>query len=201
MRIAFVGNASLSRDFGAEIDRSDIVIRFNLCRNYAAGGGVKADVLALSNTGKTGRRFGRLSTLRRIPCLTPVKQVWLTRNRAIYDARKAAAFFLDRGRRIANTDYAPRIVKKLGPREIVIFGADIQTALDDKLRKFGAAAGTMPSVGMLAIEYVLDKMASGATEIVLYGFTHQGIAEHAWDSERRLVDSYIEAGLIARVEV
>jgi hypothetical protein len=198
MRISIVGNAPLTRDCGNEIDRSDFVVRFNMCRNYGDNGGTRIDALVFSNTGKTGRRFASDQVLRGIAGFDAAKQIWLTRNRAIYDARRRHYFWLHLSRRLANTDFSARIIEKMGAREIVIFGADLQNALDGKLHRLGASAGTMPSAGMMAVEYVLEKMNGPNAEIVLYGFTHRGIKEHPWESERGLIEAYIAEGKIRR---
>jgi hypothetical protein len=198
MRISIVGNAPLACNCSDEIDRSDFVVRFNMCRNYGERGGTRLDALVFTNTGKTGRRFATDAILAKISGFAAAGEIWLTRNRAIYHARRRRYFLLHLSRRLANTDFSDRIIEKMGSREIVIFGADLQNALDARLRELGAAAGTMPSAGMLAVEYVLRKRGGAGADVVLYGFSHQGIKEHPWESERRLIEAYISEGKLRR---
>lgn len=198
MHIAIVGNAPLASDCSGAIDAADFVVRFNMCNNYGSGGGTRTDALVFSNTGKTGRRFADPAVLARIGGFPGADQIWLTRNRAIYDARKARYCRLHLSRRLANTDFAPQILAQTGAKQVVIFGAGIETGLDAKLKDLGAPAHTMPSAGMLAIEYVLQTMAAPETPVMLYGFTHRGIAEHHWESEKLLTEAYIRAGRLCR---
>ena len=199
MRIAIVGNGPLERDRSAEIGASDLVIRFNMCENFGRNTGTRADVLALSNTGKTGRRFGTQKVLDRIPAFPAASQIWLPRNPGVYSARKAKIPFYDRAGRLGNTDFGPDILRRAAHRRVVVFDAALNDGLAAKMQQCGGSPDDMPSTGLLVIEYVLEQMKlPQAREVVLYGFSHTGNSWHAWDTERRLIEQYVSAGRVAR---
>lgn len=198
MRIAIVGNAPFVQDCSAPIDDSDFVVRFNKCGNYGRGSGTKADALALVNTGGPGKELAQARTLAQIPCFASVRKIWLPRNHGLYEGRKRAYSWLHRKRRIANTDYAPRMIALMGTREVLMFDADVQIELDAALRQLGAQARTVPSTGMLVIAYVLKTMAQPGDAVVLYGFTHQGFVSHNWDCERQRIERWIAEGRLIR---
>ena len=200
MRVAIVANSVFQRDCGREIDRSDIVIRFNRCECFAANSGRKTTVLAFCNTGKSGLFFTQRHILNAIPGFADVKTVWLPRNPAVYAVKKAVLPFFNHSKRVGMTDHSAEIIHQMGGREVVIFDAAIHLALETKLRHLGAGPDILPSTGLLAIEYVLERIAAKRDEILLFGFSHQGIRAHDWNCEHSLIDQYVKQGLLCRAD-
>jgi hypothetical protein len=197
MRIAVVANSVFPRDYSREIDESDVVVRFNRCESMTGNSGRKTTVLVLCNTGKSGLFFTQKHILDAIPCFADVRKIWLPRNPGVYAARKSGFRLFDRSQRVGCTDHSARIAAMMGKRGIAIFDSEIHEAVEAKL---GAKDGSMPSTGILTIEFLLSRVVRAGDEIALYGFSHRGIRAHDWNCEKLLIDRYAEAGRLRRAD-
>lgn len=198
MRIAIVGNAKLESDQNALVDASGLVVRFNRCESLdGALAGKRTDVLALTNTGETGKRFA--ADLPTLLARIGASQVWLIRAPGYYRELASRYSIFDGKKRQNFTEHTALLARAAGHRQVVIFDAPLQRELDRKLAaRNPETASYMPSSGMVVIEHVLHRVTRPEDTVVILGFGHNGVFKHPWDAERQLVDEYVAAGKLTR---
>ncbi len=201
MRIAIVGNAKLGSDQSALVDASELVVRFNRCESLAGGlSGNRTDVLALTNTGETGKRFADGGYLAGLLARIGASEVWLIRAPGYYRELAKRHSIFDGRKRQNFTEHTALLARAVKDQQIVIFDAPLQRELDRKLAaRDPETAGFMPSSGMLAIEHVLHRLARTGDEVVVLGFGHDGAFKHPWSAEKQLVDEYVQQGKLRRM--
>lgn len=166
-RIAVVGNGPVRAEDGPAIDAHDLVVRFNSCGNYGVSGW-RCDVLALCNSGQTGRRFAAGRAWNRLAAAI-AKELWLMSPKGCED------------------DYSEHIIPRMAGRPYWSAEPELCDETRGILKQFAASATTHPSSGMIVLAHLRQFMPITVT---LFGFTHEGRGNHPWDAERRLVDQW-----------
>jgi hypothetical protein len=198
MRLILVGSADVGLDHGAFVDSCDLVIRFNLCQNWNVNTGTRTDVLCVSNTGPPAREMYRRRQLAALPGIGAVREVWFCRPRR---SRLESLLLGWRGHPEL-VEYGARIVAAngLSRKRVQYVDKRFYRAVWGKLLSTGETRACMPSSGMLAVERVLSQGRFGGYEKYLVGFTHQGWNGHPWGLEKRMIEGYVCAGLMKRLD-
>jgi hypothetical protein len=194
-----VGNGEIPEGASDMIDAADLVVRFNECGSFGAGGR-RTDVVAVCNTGRPARSMLSSSEWRRKQAVRAASEIWSVR-----DPRKFAALraplavshpelddFCD-----DYTDKFEAFAEETGKRHLVIDQA-IHEAVDVALQAHDPPPYVVPSSGLVVIAEVMA--ARPEDDIVIAGFGHAGWDGHPFATEKRLVDSYLAAGRLRRVD-
>ncbi len=196
-----VGNGEIQQGLAAAIDAADVVVRFNDCRSYGAGG-TKTDVIAVCSTGRPA-----LSMLGggRWKASSPVRQaneIWCTRDPLRFEAMRAALTVSHPDLEDFCDDYSAgfKAFADATERRMVQLSAAVHAGTDERLKVAGASAYVVPSSGLLVIEAVLDEAERSGDSVAIAGFGHQGWEWHPFAAEKRLVDGYVAAGRLKRLE-
>jgi hypothetical protein len=195
--IMIVGNGEIAEGASDIIDAGDLVVRFNECGSFGAGGR-RTDVVAVCNTGRPAKSMLSSAEWRGKEAVRAATEIWSVR-----DPRKFAALraplalshpelddFCD-----DYTDEFAAFAVEAGKRRVVIDRA-IHDAVDAALRVHQPAPYVVPSSGLIVIAEVMTSRPDD--DIVLAGFGHVGWDGHPFAAERKLVDAYVEAGRLRR---
>jgi hypothetical protein len=167
--IAVVGNGPIAPELGVAIDRHDIVLRFNDCRSYGAGGH-RTDILVIAN-GTSFLAFNTNGTMRR-ECVGSARLFWLAIPQSV-----------------VRREYTDMILHRyVGSRPWQHFTETEWRDAMTAIRKAGAPEGCKPSTGLLALWHLRTNYPS--TRAILFGFSHSGVERHAWNAERAIVDGW-----------
>jgi len=186
MEIAVIGNG-LVYAHRKEIDRCDVVVRFNLAPQCGQAG-TRTDLLCLVNWSWPGKLFAE----------EPASINSLAQSRAsafvLMTEPSEIPSLLDICDPGTPGDFSPQILDKIvRGRPVAYVSADIRNTVEAELRTNGAPPNCLASSGPQIIEMM--HRIYPAAKIRLYGFTHEGWHGHAWDAERRWVDTrsnYVE---------
>lgn len=199
-RIVIVGNGEVAPELAADIDASDMVVRFNNCASYGAGG-LKTDVVAVCNTGRPGKAMSRSPDWRMLPAVQAASEIWSVREAAKFDEMMPDVltrhpelddFFED-----FTGDFA-RIAAEDGKAHHVI-SREVHENLDCDLKGLTETPYVCPSSGLVAIAHVLSAIRQPGDEVLIAGFSHQGWELHPFDAERTLIERWIAKGDLARL--
>ncbi len=186
MRIAIIGNAPVYAQ-RREIDRHDIVVRFNLAPYCGADAGIRTDVLCLVNWSWPGKQFaeqpGSINALAQSRASAFVLMT-------VPNEIPALLSICEPG---TPGDFSQQILDRIvRGRPVTYVSSDVRDTVESELRKNGAPANSLASSGPQIIEMM--HRIYPAAKIRIYGFTHEGWYGHAWDAERRWVDTrpYVE---------
>lgn len=195
-RIAIIGNAPLTADRSAEIDASDIVIRFNAAPEHGRNGGRKTTILFLANSGKTMQQQLKDPAFRNSTLLGNAEAIYLPYHPQIVRKYLPRPNVLSRlkGRKTDLTFDIVALCARIG-KPVTIFPpafyeescSALGIAEADRRRSF-------PSSGYLAIRHMCARFAPEERTIALFGFNWQGWKRHRWDIERRQVEALVERG-------
>jgi hypothetical protein len=160
MRIAIVGNGPIPGGCAAEIDSSNLVVRFNESPNALDRTGTKTDLLFLANSGKhmVARYHPKPSVLSR-----------LMGRRADWTVPALQHF-----------GKAGKEVSVLPPQFYEDCCEELGIGVKERRRRF-------PSTGFIGIRYAMVNFPADHSAIRLYGFGWEGWKRHAWDAEREWV--------------
>lgn len=188
-KLVIIGNADIDVDHSDFINSCDLVIRFNLCRNYNINTGKKIDVLCLTNTGPHAISFYHERKISKLGFVRNIGEVWFVRPRKRFIDK---LFF----NRKTETEYGKNIVisNNLTGKDIEYITNDLYKTLWDKLLSLGSTNAVMPSSGMVVIEKVVSDGKYHDYEKYLVGFSHEGWEGHPWDLEKKLIDHYVSNG-------
>jgi hypothetical protein len=198
-KIMIVGNGEIGEGAIGVIDAADFVIRFNDCRSYGVGGS-RTDAVAVCNTGRPAKAMLGSQQWRAHPCVASAAEIWSVRDPEKFEALRAPLAvshpelddFCD-----DYTDAFGAFCAETGKTHLVI-DKSVHEAVDAALSAFDPAPYVVPSSGMIVIAEVLSKFADA--EVVLAGFGHAGWEWHPFGAERQLVDTYVAAGRITRLD-
>ncbi|WP_170253441.1 MULTISPECIES: Urease operon accessory protein [Alphaproteobacteria] len=195
-----VGNGSLPEGAAATIDAADRVIRFNECGNFGAAGS-RTDVIAVCNTGRPAKAMlsGDWSGS---PAVQAATEIWSVRDPDKFREMREA---LERSHPELDDfcdDYSRGFSDLAAARSMRhrILSRHVHEAVDEALQGFHPDPYVSPSSGMIVIADILADPACVDDEIVLAGFTHEGWHGHPFAAERRLIDSFVAAGKLARLK-
>jgi hypothetical protein len=195
--IMIVGNGEIAEGASDMIDAADFVVRFNECGSFGAGGR-RTDVVAVCNTGRPAKSMLSSPEWRNKEAVRTAREIWSVR-----DPRKFAALraplalshpelddFCD-----DYTDEFAAFAAGTGKRHVIIDAA-IHDAVDAELQPYHPGPYVVPSSGLVVIAEVM----AAHPDIVLAGFGHAGWDGHPFAAEKRLVDAYVAAGRLRRVD-
>ncbi|UVD59175.1 Urease operon accessory protein [Rhizobium sp. Pop5] len=194
-----VGNGEVGDGMAGIIDAADFVIRFNDCRSYGAGGS-RTDAVAVCNTGRPAKAMLGSSEWRDHPGVVAAREIWSVRDPEKFAAMRAPLAVSHPDLDDFCDDYTEAFdafCAKTGKAHVVI-DKSVHEAVDVSLSAFAPAPYVVPSSGMIVIAEVLNKYAGA--EVALAGFGHVGWEWHPFAAERQLVDAYIAAGRITRLD-
>jgi hypothetical protein len=193
-----VGNGEVEEGGAAVIDAADVVIRFNDCRSYGAGG-TRTDVVAVCNTGRPARAMLGSADWRTHPAVVSASEIWSVRDPEKFAAMRAPLAVSHPDLDDFCDDYTSQFnafCVDAGKTHVVVEKM-IHDAVDEALGVFHPAPYVVPSSGMIVIGEVLDKFPDD--EVTLAGFGHVGWEWHPFAAERQLVDAYVAAGRLTRL--
>jgi hypothetical protein len=193
-----VGNGDIEEGGAGIIDAADIVIRFNDCRSYGAGGS-RTDAVAVCNTGRPAKAMLGSREWRAHPGVVSAGEIWSVRDPEKFAAMRAPLAVSHPDLDDFCDDYTDEFSvfgADTGKRHVVI-GKTVHEAVDASLSAFAPSSYVVPSSGMIVIAEVLNTYAEA--EVTLAGFGHSGWEWHPFAAERQLVDSYIAAGRLKRL--
>lgn len=200
-RIVIVGNGEVPQGAAEAIDAADMVVRFNECRNFGSSGS-RTDVVAVCNTGRPALTMLSSPEWRASRPVADCREIWSVRDpekfRALHPAlmltRPELADFCD-----DYTDALAAFAGDIGKTHVII-DRSVHEAVDAALVPFEPGDYVVPSSGMVVVASVLAQAEDVGDDVVLTGFSHEGWDGHPFAAERRLVDSYIAAGRLSRLQ-
>lgn len=199
-QIVIVGNGEIEPGLAPVIDAADLVIRFNECRSFGAGG-TRTDVVAVCNTGRPPLMMLSSPEWRASQPVNDCREIWSVRDPekfrelrpALMATHPELADFCD-----DYTDALAAFANDAGKTHAVI-DRSVHEAVDAALVPFDAGDYVVPSSGMVVVASILAQAEEAGDAVALIGFSHEGWDGHPFAAERRLVDSYIAAGRLSRL--
>ncbi len=200
-RIVIVGNGEVPQGAAEAIDAADMVVRFNECRNFGLSGS-RTDVVAVCNTGRPALMMLSSPEWRASRPVADCREIWSVRDpekfRELHPVlmltRPELADFCD-----DYTDAFAAFASDAGKVHAVI-DRFVHEAVDAALAPFDPGDYVVPSSGMVVVARILAQVEEAGDAVVLTGFSHEGWDGHPFAAERRLVDSYIAAGRLSRLQ-
>ncbi|WEZ82791.1 Urease operon accessory protein [Rhizobium sp. 32-5/1] len=195
-----VGNGDVTEGLAATIDAADLVVRFNDCRSYGAGG-TKTDVIAVCNTGRPALSMLGGGKWKTSAAVREVREIWCARSPQKFECLRTDLAATHPEFDDLCDDYSAgfRAFAEATAREFVQFDGAVHSMLDDRLKQLDAEPYIVPSSGLLVIATVLEKWAHAAGSITIVGFGHQGWFWHPFASERLIVDRWVAEGRLTRL--
>ncbi|RWY88010.1 Urease operon accessory protein [Rhizobium leguminosarum] len=193
-----VGNGNIEEGGAGIIDAADIVIRFNDCRSYGAGGS-RTDAVAVCNTGRPAKAMLGSREWHAHPGVVSAGEIWSVRDPEKFAAMRAPLAVSHPELDDFCDDYTAEFsafCTDTGKRHVVI-GKSIHDAVDTAISAFDPQPYVVPSSGMIVIGEVLER--HDEAEVTLAGFGHVGWEWHPFAAERQLVDRYIDEGRLRRL--
>lgn len=197
-RIMVVGNGDIAEGAASEIDAADVVVRFNDCRSFGAGGS-RTDIVAVCNTGRPARAMLGSGEWRKSPPVAAASEIWSVRDPAKFAALRAPLAlshpelddFCD-----DYTDQFTAFCRATGKRHIVI-DQSVHDRIDEALSAHEPGSYVVPSSGLVVIGALM--LLHPDDGIAIIGFSHTGWDGHPFAAEKRLVDFYVSLGRLRRV--
>lgn len=176
-QIAIVGNGWVNPRLARAIDRSKLVVRFNLAHNYGLSGR-RTNILVLANTGWPAQQMVERPSIIPMGAQFDAKHFWFARAKDLIAERVKSdpAGWMD-----FSDDLIRYVVNKRPVRFL-----ERATYVECE-RTLNISDPLQPSAGFLAI-HELRKLFPN-TPLALFGFSHQGADCHAWDKEREAISA------------
>jgi hypothetical protein len=200
-KIVIVGNADVKADHSEFVNSCDLVVRFNLCRNYKKNTGDRVDILCLVNSWKPGRRHCKSGEVSQLCFIKSLKQVWFYAPPKPFWNNICAHIFKDI-QALEYREYSKKIIERngLSDKHIEYTQKEIHEALHKKLQANGAAKYSLPSSGMSVIEKIVSGEKYQEYKKYIVGFTYEGWSGHPWAAEKKLIDDYMASGILIRLD-
>jgi hypothetical protein len=191
-RVVIIGNSQIDNDYARLVDSSELVIRCNYRGSMNRGlTGTRTDILCINYLVMNDRRLD----------MEGVARVWVVEP---YDS--AVGIIVKRAKhvlyRVAGLRYFRGLRKRSKYRQFAILHPQVDIAVLDgykqcraKIRQ-GAMDLREPSTGFMVLEHCLAMGLAHTFEIVLLGFSWQGLPCHHWQREREIARAYEQQGLI-----
>lgn len=194
-----VGNGTIEEGGAAAINAADFVIRFNDCRSFGSGGS-RTDAVAVCNTGRPAKQMLISQEWRDHPAVEAATEIWGVRDPQKFAEMRAPLAVSHPELDDFCDDYTSQFkafCEGAGKKHLIV-DKSIHDAVDDALSVYDPAPYVVPSSGMIVIAEVLDKYSDA--EVTLAGFGHTGWEWHPFAAEKQLVDSYVAAGRLRRLD-
>ncbi|MBB3527229.1 Urease operon accessory protein [Rhizobium sp. BK456] len=186
-KIVIVGNGSFSGDEADKIDSCDLVIRFNGCRS-AGEGGIRTDVVAVSNTGRPAATMIRHNAWRNHPAVKNAAEIWGVRDALKFAELKPIIAIqypeLDDFCDDHTEEFASFSAD--GGKSFAVIPGRYHDLLDLELRALMPGGYVVTSSGLLAVAYVIGEVAVPGDKVLLAGFSHQDGTGNRLPPSRRL---------------
>lgn len=201
-RLVVVGNGALSRDFSAEVDSADFVIRFNEPKASVGMSGTRTDRLVMANSGKPMQRRLNDPKLVGSTIFQAAGEILFAYHPAIIARyfRKPNLLSRLKGRR---ADWTLAAIEKFGGAGKTIRIMPPQF-YDAGCRALGVPPERMhevfPSTGFFGIWHALGEFPAPEWRMEVCGFSWQGWQRHAWADERRWIDARVADGRIVLID-
>lgn len=194
--IIILGNAEIKNDYSELIDSANFVVRFNEAKNYGGYTGYKADALCLTNLSTPGRFFSKYQTIKKLPFIHDVKEIWFPRPSNYLPFQ----FWIKPFNKnvFARANYRKHIISRnnLGEKKCISFSESLYANCCRELDIPIESTEFFPSTGYLAINYVCERFKNTNICIILIGFSFQGTDCHHWDKEKQKVIEIQNGNLI-----
>jgi hypothetical protein len=186
MNYLLVGNGP-TQNLASASDASDSIIQINSSRHAAKLPVEKTRHIFISNMGDTvsAPLCQAIEQKRALLCHATVV---LGRNPSFYASKRAFLQVQDWSNRLHDY-HLTQAWRTLAPRwkvERVSFLSSVR--LEWQLRQLGMRHASMPSTGMIAYDWLLQRLKPEDT-ITVEGFSFEGWAGHPWAIESRLIRS------------
>lgn len=198
--LVVVGSAPCSVDYRVLIQRADLVLRFNECKQFGGHVGTHTDILCVNNVGAPARRFIATRPLLDLEAVRSAR-LWFPRHAGVCVDHVSRMMQDHPGLRsqwedLDFQDYAAEIVtaNDLGHCSAEYFTQDLNKRVYRTLEQLAAQPFFAPSTGMLALARVLEDPAFADHRVHLIGFGFSGWPGHPWQAERALVANYVWLG-------
>ena len=186
MNYLLVGNG-LTRNLACASEASDSIIQINTSRHADKLPVEKTHHIFISNMGdKVSEPLCQAIEQQR--ALLCHATVMLGRNPSFYVSKRAFLQVRDRSHNLHDY-HLTQAWRTLAPRwkiERVSFLSSVR--LEWQLRQLGMRRASMPSTGMIAYDWLLQRLKPEDT-ITVEGFSFEGWAGHPWAIESRLIKS------------
>jgi hypothetical protein len=198
--IMIVGNGDIDPAKAAIIDAADQVVRFNDCRS-AGPGGVKTDIVAVCNTGRPAKAMTEDTIWRNRACVQAASEIWCVRDGAKFEALRPGLLARHPDLEDFCDDYSEgyRQIAEAEGKVLHVISPRVHESVDDALAPFQPGDYAVPSSGLIVIADILHHYAKPEDEVVIAGFGHVGWELHPFPAEKRLVESWIDKGLLRRL--
>jgi Glycosyltransferase family 29 (sialyltransferase) len=194
--VALIGNGKIDERLWFDINRHDLIVRFNACKHFGVTTGRRTDVVVFVNTGFSGQKLALERDTVDNAAIAAAKEFWFSA-----PADVIAHEFVNNP---TNQD-APTY--RDHPGDWIDFSDDLQRhrcvgrpcsfiesehffGAQNLLKAHGAKNGTRPSTGFLALYKIRNTLRP--SRVSLYGFQHFGWPGHPWDAEKSAIDAMPE---------
>ena len=184
MHYLLVGNGT-AHDLARASDAADSIIQINGCRHAAVLDADKTRHIFIANMGETVSA-PLCRAIKEQGALLGDATIIRGRNPLFYAAKRA--FLQAQNWRLSLYDYqltqSWKMLAKKWPIESVSLSSSMR--LEYQLRRLGMAQDAMPSTGMIAYDWLLQRLKPD-DHLTVAGFTFEGWPGHPWEIERELV--------------
>jgi hypothetical protein len=197
-KIIIVGNGEIAEGAASEIDAADMVVRFNDCRSFGAGGS-RTDIVAVCNTGRPARAMLGSAEWRKSPPVAAASEIWSARDPRKFAALRAPLALSHQELDDFCDDYTDQFTafcRATGKRHVVI-DQSVHERVDEALSAHEPGSYVVPSSGLVVIGALL--LLHPDDDIAITGFSHTGWDGHPFSAEKRLVDFYVSLGRLRRM--
>lgn len=194
--IVVVGSAPLQIDYGNLVDSSEIVVRFNDCKNFGGASGQRTDIIYVNNTGSPAMRYiNERPFALKAYCQSAV--IWFVRDSSTHHAHfnKVKSSF-PRYPVTDLDDLSERIIgsNELQGKEIHRISRAFNEDIFKKLSMLSKKPFICPSTGFFGLMHVLTNPAYKSCQVHALGFGFEGWKGHPWSAEKKLINNYVLSG-------
>lgn len=193
--ITIVGNAALSDDYSMVVDRSDLVVRFNIPRTFNSGSGNRFDIWVIANSAG-GSQFAKQKKFLRAVYKDLPSEIWFPRNVEVH--RKIRQTHPN-GFLGANTeiDFGREILDRNNiTTRAVRFDEPFYWNCLRKLKYLTESLDPtmIPSAGFMALIYIVERYKTAKVKLI--GFSFEGWRGHPWKTEKKYAKHLEDNGII-----
>jgi hypothetical protein len=197
--LAIIGNSSLSKDFSLEIEKKDVVVRFNEMKNYGVNTGKKTDIWVISSNKflldqhiKNGMLGGeiKIKITKMIEdckyiffCIPPYLDA-----EGLNDKNRKNVILTDKINRI---EAVHNFVETYDINELSYRILEFpQNYVDELAPYIWKRKWICPSNGYLITRTIVDDYTYSNYKKTLYGFSWNGWEGHPWVLERLFLEKF-----------
>lgn len=197
VKIIIVGNGHLSQTDNADIDSSDIVVRFNLPPKEHLLRNPKTDVLVISNSSKQTKDLITNSDYLKSPLFSRAETLIFPYSKEVISRYMPKPNIISwlAGRRADLSDTCIKIARKHNKEYQILTTETYLKACANIGIKKHQMKSLFPSSGIMAIQFMIDKFIHYAP-IQLRGFGFDGWKRHHWTGEKNYVKQLCDSGAI-----